>query len=296
MDGQKAAYAAAIISVILLGTSFAATKLGLAEMAPVTFALLRVFLASVIFLAWIYLGGNFALLKKAFTKDWPVFMLAGLTGIALAYIFENIAIVFTPTSQVSLVLVTDTLLIALLAFLFLKEKITAKNLAGIFIGIAGVLLIIFHGYDPLSVLIPAGFAGSILALFSSLAWAIYTILLKKKAEEYGPLIATAASTMLGIPFLLIASLLLEGSPLSLPSSINGALLLIYLSIFDSVLAFYLWTYALSCLKASNVGAIVLLMPIVASVLGVAFFGEQITPPLAFGAALIFAGIYFAEKE
>jgi drug/metabolite transporter (DMT)-like permease len=140
-------YIALIVSVILWATTFGATKLSLIEIPPISLALFRFVIASLILLLFIQVKKENKNLKNAFKKDTPFFIILGLVGISLMYILENFAIKFTTTSQAAIIMNTDPILIALLAYFFIGEKLHVKKILGIVIGFVGVSLVVFNEAD-----------------------------------------------------------------------------------------------------------------------------------------------------
>ena len=289
-------YIALIVSVILWATTFGATKLSLIEIPPISLALFRFVIASLILLLFIQVKKENKSLKNAFKKDTPFFIVLGLIGISLMYILENFAIKFTTTSQVAIIMNADPILIALLAYFFIGEKFNARKIFGIIIGFIGVSLVVFNEADFIALFKSQSFLGNILALAASLTWAIYTIMIKKKIEQYGTLTVTTISSIFGAIFLFFAVFLFEGFPNIATFSLNSWILILYLGIIISGLNFYLWNYALKHFDASKVGMYWFLAPIIAVIIGIFFFKESLTLMMILGTILIFIGIYLTEKK
>ncbi|MFW9995874.1 MAG: DMT family transporter [Candidatus Odinarchaeota archaeon] len=289
-------YTALLLSVFLWATTFAATKLSLTEILPVSLAFFRFLIASVLFLAIIKLNAEYQNLIRAFKKDLLYFLLLGFIGIALMYILENFAIKYTTTSQAAIIMNADPIIIAILSAIFIKEKMDISRIGGIIIGFTGVTLVVFNQGDLIALISSDNFAGNILALLSSFAWAVYTVMIKNKVEEYGPLVVTTASSVFGVFFLFFSVLLIEGLPDIPLFSFESWLLILYLGIVISVLSFYLWNYALEHLEASKVGFYWFLVPVIAIMIGIIFFKESLNVLMIVGTLLIFIGVYLVEKR
>ncbi|MHA2295682.1 MAG: DMT family transporter [Candidatus Hodarchaeales archaeon] len=286
---------ALLVSVLLWATTFAATKLSLAEIPPVSLALLRFLIASVILVTVIGVKKENKKFVKAFKKDSPYFIVLGLVGIALMYIFENFAIKFTTTSQAAIIMNTDPIIIVVLSYFFIKEKLDSNKIIGIIIGFFGVSLVVFNQGDLNAILSSDYFLGNMLALFSSFTWAAYTVMIKNKVEEYGSLVVTTISSIFGVVFLLFSTLLIEGFPDIFAFSLNSWLLVLYLGIVISGISFYLWNYSLKHLDASKVGFYWFLVPVIAIIIGIIFFNEKLNLLMIIGTILIFFGVYLVEK-
>ncbi|MFH1426917.1 MAG: DMT family transporter [Patescibacteria group bacterium] len=290
------AHLAILISVVIWASTFAATKIVLVEIAPITLAFLRFLIASVILVIAVWLTKQSKQLKNAFKQDTPFFLLLGLTGIALMFILENFAIKFTSTSEAAIIMNSDPILIAILAYFFISEKFNKYKVLGILLGFVGVLIVIFNKTDFASLIKTQSFLGNMLALTSSFAWAIYTIMIKKRVDKYGPTIVTTIASIFGAIFLLIAMFLFEGLPNFGSYTMNSWLLVLYLGVIVSGLSFFLWNYALKHFEASKVGMYWFLVPVIAVIIGILLFKEELTTQMIIGTLLIFTGIYLTEKK
>jgi len=290
------AHIALLTSVVIWASTFAATKLGLVEIAPITLAFLRFLIASFILVIAVWLTKQSKQLKNAFKQDTPFFLLLGLTGIALMFILENFAIKFTSTSEAAIIMNSDPILIAILAYFFIGEKFNKYKVLGILLGFVGVLIVIFNKTDFASLIKTQSFLGNMLALASSFAWAIYTIMIKKRVDKYGPTIVTTIASIFGAIFLLIAMFLFEGLPNFGSYTMNSWLLVLYLGVIVSGLSFFLWNYALKHFEASKVGMYWFLVPVIAVIIGISLFKEELTAQMIIGTLLIFTGIYLTEKK
>ena len=109
-------------------------------------------------------------LKQSFQKS---FLLLGLTGVALHYTLQNIALLYTSAMSAALISAGGTFIITLTAILFLKEKPTLAQQVGIAVSVAGVTLISLaedpnpNSTNPL--------LGNFLFLLGTVAWSAYTV-------------------------------------------------------------------------------------------------------------------------
>ena len=71
--------------------------------------------------------------------------------------------------------------------------------------------------------------------------------------------------------------------------------LFYMALFPSVISYLIYYYALSQIPASRVAAFAYLQPVLATIMAVAALGERVSGPLLAGGAVIFSGVYLAER-
>ncbi|MFA5843084.1 MAG: DMT family transporter [Candidatus Gracilibacteria bacterium] len=289
------AYVALLLSVFLWGINFSITKIGLFEVEPITLAFLRFFVASVLLVSAVFIVRRGKELKKAFVQDALFFMWLGFLGVALLFILENFALKYTTTSEASILMSCEVLLIAVLAYFFLGEKMSGYKMGGVALGFLGIFLVMFNQKDFLSLIHSQSFFGNILAFFSSLMWGIYTIMSKKRVQKYDPLVVVTMASIFGMLFLFLAMILFEGLPVITEFSIKAWFVIAWLGVIVSGVCYYLWNYALKYLDASKAGIYMFLMPVIATVFGLLIFDEKLTLQMVLGAGLVFGGIYLTEK-
>lgn len=293
---MKKAYIALLTSIFVWGVNFAVLKVSLFEVEPITLAFFRFLIASIVLVFIIVITKQCGELKKAFKHDSLFFLALGFFGITLLFTLENFALQLSSISEVSIVTSGDPILIVLLAYLFLGEKLNTQKITGIILGLIGVLLVIVNRADWLNLIESKSFIGNTLAFASTLSWAIYTIMSKKRVAQYKPVVVTTIASIFGTLLLLVFTLTLEGVPPISSYSTVTHLLLIYLGVIATALCLFTWNYALERLDASKVGIYMFLMPIIATIIGISFFKEQLTPQIIIGVMLIFTGIYFTERN
>ncbi len=289
-------YIALILSIILWATTFSIIKWSVPYIQPISLALFRFVLASIILFIIILIKKEGKQFLSALKKDTLFFALLGLFGIAVMYVFNNLAIYYTTTSEAAIIMNSDPLIIAVFAYFFLGEKWSLTKSIGLILGFIGVILVVFHNLDISMVIASQSLLGNFFAFGSSIAWAMYTVMIKKKIKHYGTLIITTISSIFGMIFLFVFAVIFEDVPSATSFSLPLWLIIFYLGVVVSGGAFLLWNYALSYLDASKVGMYWFLVPVIAVVMGVFLFKEVITLSMIIGTILIFLGIYFTEKK
>ena len=160
---------------------------------PFGFIMLRVLGASILFWGISFLGPK----EKIERKDWGRVMLCSLFGMAINMLafFKGLDL-STPIN--SAVLVTTTpIIVVILSFFLIKEKIRALKIVGIVIGLTGALFLVLYGNEirqdasniPL---------GNTLFLLNSLFFGLYLILVKKLLEKYHPITLLKWMFLIGI--------------------------------------------------------------------------------------------------
>lgn len=287
---------ALIFTVLIFGSSYAITKVGLEEVSPLVLSLIRSFIAC-IFLSSIIISkgdtGNFIAILK---DEWKYFAALGLVGVALFNIFQNVGVKLTSSALAGTLHNTIPLFVLILSWIFLHENVTKNKIIGMFTGMFGACIVVFVGKDFTDILHNQTIIGNALVLGSAVMWAIYTILNKNVSKHYNPLYLTASAYIFGSMFLLPVAASFEniGSLASL--SMKTWLIILYLGIFSSGITFFLWNFALSRMDSTKASVFIYLIPIVAMLIGWACMDEAITIYMLIGFVLTIFGIYLSGKK
>lgn len=283
---KRRAYLLLLLTILIWGTTFIATKVLLREVAPLMLTLLR-FLIAFIALVPFAMRQGFKL-RDVFK---PTFLLFGLTGTALYYSLQNLGMSYTSVSSTSLILSIVPVLTAVFAVIFLKERLSRLRIVGIVLVTIGMVMVAVSstsdsaGSNPL--------LGNILIFCSALAWAIYTIQGRKMVPSYPALVMTTASTGAGIIFITpfaVWEVFTRGLP---HFSLAGIADLLYLGLAASALTMFLWNYSLHTLPASVASTYINLVPII-GVASAYLLGEN--PPVLqiVGGVLAILGVWISS--
>ncbi len=198
------------------------------------------------------------------------------------------------TTAVNAVLINSCvpILIALCSLFINKEPLSLRQWAGILVSLSGVALIIVGG--KLGSLVELDFnRGDLLVLCAGLAWALYSVNLKRFPDELHPfsyLLGIMVAGLIGIlPFYFLELGMGYGLTANLPTLTT----IVYVAIFPSVLAFIFWNRAVRDIGANRAGVFIHLMPVFSSIMAIMFLGESIELFHLQGIALVFAGIFLA---
>ncbi len=277
--------------VLLWGSAFPLVKIALSEVPPVTLGLLRFLIATPILAVHAYLRDATGF-RALFRHNASALIGMGLTGVMGYHVFQNIGIQHTSATNSSLLIASNPIILAVLSSLFLKEKVTLTQAAGVVIGFLGVVTIVLTEDQGLPTGAP-GLVGDLLSLGGGASWAVYSIIGKRISPRTTPTELTAASTIIGTACLIPPTVLLE-TP-HLPSTGGGWLAIVVLSLGPTYLAYVLWNHVLSEEEATRVGVSLFLIPVVTTILSVAFLSEPLTPVMLTGMGLVLSGVFITER-
>ena len=307
-------HAAALLTIFLWGTTFISTKVLLTGLRPVEVLFLRFALG---FAALCLLYPRRLRLAGRRQELW--FAAAGLCGVTLYFLLENIALTCTLASNVGVLVSVSPMLTALLShFLLRRERLRPLFFAGLAVALAGVAMVSYNGAAVLE-LNPRG---DLLALLAAAAWSAYSLLTRKlsafgypvvqttrrtfawglltrKLSAFGyPVVQTTRRTFAwGLLFLLPVLPVLGFRPgLGTLTEPVYLLNLLYLGLGASALCFVTWGFAVGRLGAVRTSAYIYLVPVVTLVTSALVLGEPVTPLSLGGAALTVAGLALSEWE
>lgn len=280
------------LPVLFWACAFPLIIVSLRELSPVNLAILRLFIASVIFLCLVlFQRKRFSLFHK---KDLFMLFLLGFIGISVYHLSLNYGEQFVSAGAASLIIATIPIFVVVLAKLFLSEKIDKKIILGIIIGLVGVVLISLLGNPGARIEIDY-LSGALAVVLAAFVGAVYTIAGKKMMDRYNPLSLTAYAFLIGnlglIPFLSGSFFeeILQLSPVTWAA-------VLFLAFFPTVIAYSLWYTALEVKQASELSVFLYATPVISTMLGVVFLNEQITIFYVFGGALVLLGLYVVNKQ
>lgn len=280
---------ASLLTIIVWGTTFISTKILLDDFKPVEILFFH-FVMGLIALLLVYPRR----LKGTSKQQELIFVAAGLCGICLYYLLENIALTYTMASNVGVIISIAPFFTALLSHLFLKEeKPRANFFIGFAVAMAGIFLISFNGSK-----LELNPAGDLLALLAAFIWACYSVLTKKiSGYGYHTILTTRRIFCYGILFM-IPTLFLLDFKLELARFANPIYLfnIIFLGLGASALCFVTWNFAVKVLGAVKTSIYIYMVPVITVVTSVVILHEKITALAAVGTALTLAGLLLSESK
>ncbi len=287
---NTAGHITALITIVIWGTTFISTKILLADFTPIEILFFR-FLLGLIILIAIYPKR----LKLKSNKQELTFAAAGLCGICLYYLLENIALSYTMASNVGVIISIAPFFTAVLSHAFIKteEKLKAQFVVGFIVAMIGICLISFNGSE-----LELKPIGDILAIAAAFVWAVYSLLTRKiSSYGYHTIQATKRIFAYGIifmlPFLFIFNFNLDIQKLVKPAY---ALNLVYLGLGASALCFVTWNYAVKILGAVKTSVYIYMVPVITVVTSVIVLKEEITWTAKIGIGFTLIGLFVSESK
>lgn len=285
-----AGHGAALLTILIWGTTFISTKVLLTSFQPVEILFLRFVLG---FLALCLIYPRRLQLGERRQELW--FAAAGLCGVTLYYLLENIALTYTLASNVGVLVSVSPVFTALFShFLLRREKLRPAFFAGLVVALAGVVLLSYNG----SAVLKLDPRGDVLALLAAAIWSAYSLITRHISSFGYPVVQTTRRIFAyGLVFMLPALLIFGFRP-SLAAVLEpvNLLNLVYLGLGACALCFVTWNFAVGKLGAVKTSTYIYLVPVVTLATSALVLGEPVTPLSAVGAALTVAGLALSEHK
>jgi len=220
----------------------------------------------------------------------PAYYLAmGALNPCCYYLILFQAYALLPAQQAQALNYTWALMLSVLAVPLLKQRLTLRDIGALLLGYFGAVLIATRG-NLLSLEFDSGL-GVLLALVSTVLWALYWILNTRSATT--PSVTLLLCFLLGTP--LVWLVMLWKGEVALPVW-QGLLGAVYVGLFEMGVTFMLWLAALRRAKqVSRIGNLIFLSPFLSLIFIYLFLGESVVAATWLGLILIITAVIFQQK-
>ena len=274
----------------LWGFSFLAISVGLETLEPVLFAAFRYDVAAVLLLGYALVGD---------TAFWPTdrasasAVIAGGLFLVAANAFLFVGQRTVPSGVAAILQSLVPIATSLWALALLpEERVSARGAVGIALGLVGVGLIVRP--DPAN-LLGDDVVGRLLILLQVAGVALGGVLIQRARPTLDRTALTGWSMFVGALVLHAVSAGL-GEPFTLPRTVAAVGAVAYLGVFATAFAFVIYFTLLEGRGALETSLVAYLVPVVATVVGVAVLGESITALTVLGFLVVFAGFVVLKRR
>jgi drug/metabolite transporter (DMT)-like permease len=283
----------ALLTVVIWGASFVATKVALRYTNPDVVVWLRFSMGVVILGIAVIARRKFSLPEK---RDWPYLALLGFLGITFHQWLQSTGLVTAQATTTGWIIATTPVFMAMFGWLGLKEKLFWLQLAGILLSAMGVLLVVTQGDLVQLASGKFGTVGDILVLISAPNWAIFSVLSRRGLHKYPATLMMFYVMVFG--WLFSSILFFSQGGLNQIGHIpwEGWMGIAFLGIFCSGLAYIFWYDALQVLPVAQTGAFLYLEPVATVIVAALILGEQLFIATLVGGVLILAGVWLVNRK
>lgn len=280
----------ALFTIVFWGTSFVSTKVLLGY----DFSAVQIFTFRFVVTYLILLLACHRKFRCENLKHELILFICGITGCTLYFWTENTALTLSSSSNVSLIVCTNPLLIMIFGGLIYKsERLCKRQILGCFITFIGMVLVVLNGQFVLK-LSPLG---DLLALGSAFVWTIYSLVIRKLNGLYSTIFITRKVFFYGmltsIPVLLVDGVNIPWKNFAEPVV---TLNFLCLTVFSSLFGYLIWNKVLKQLGTVLASNYIYAIPLVTIVTAVIAIGERLTFLGILGALAIVFGMFLAEMK
>ena len=260
----------------LWGIGFVITKPGMEQFPPMLINGLRWSLTGLVLVWW------FPIPRK-FLKD---LLILSIIGCTLQYSLTFSGLNMIDASSAVLFVQFEVPFGVLIAFFWLKERPSVKNIIGLTIAFAGI--IVLSGAPNLE----GKYLGVLLVLSGAFTWSLGQVFAKPISENLNGVVITAWLGILAGPQLILASQIFEGNVIRniVSADYHAWLIVLYLGLLMNVLGYSIWYYVLGIYPVNKILPIMLLLPITGVMTAVIFLGERPDLKVFIGGIVILCGV------
>ena len=278
------AFAALATAGTIWGASFVVGKIALLELSVPHLVLYRFVFASIGFIPWL-LHSRAGLLRR----EWRVVATAAVIGVPVQFLLQFEGLSRTTASHAALMIGTAPVLVAVAAFIFLRERLRSVAWLALAASTIGVAMIVMHAVNPGTVSgAQPTLLGDALVLLSMLAAVVWILVSKQLMAHHSPVAVSGVITISGTVALAAWVIPRNGLP---PTHLAPGtwLAIVALGLIATTLSTVFWNWGLAHTDAGKAGAFINLEPVIGALLGVFLLHESLDLVAVLGGVLIVGG-------
>ena len=283
-----------VILSSIWGSAFIAIKISLFTFNPIAVASLRLIVASVFLLIFLYLSNNKIIFEK---NEIYILIIVGVVGNFIPFFLISWAEQHIQSNIAGLLMSIGPIMTLVLAHFFTKDdKFTLIKFISVLIGLAGTLFIIdFRNFFELNDGSSIRLVAKVSVILAAFGYMISNIIAYNKLRKLNTLVITTFATLFGaifsIPFLIYYEL-------SNPSSVsfNSTLAIIYLGLFPTAIAFQFRYHITKKSGPIFLSYVAYLIPAFAVLWGFIILNEKINYNSLIGIILVLIGVYIGQRK
>ncbi len=283
----------AIFTSVISGFAIIANKIFIVNLDPTIFTSIRALFIGIIFFIISSFQCKFDY-KKFKKVKWSYLIGIGFIGGALAFLLFFSGLKFTTGGRAAFIHKTLPVYITIFAVLFLKEKMTIKQIFALIIMLSGLFILTSSPITPTSLWSNPSL-GDLLIIVATILWAVENIIARHamiKGESN--FVVTFARMFIGFVFLFLSIPLLGKMDLLFNLTLEQTTNIMISTVI--LLGYVLfWYWSIKYINVSKASTILLLSPVISLILGVLILNEPVPIDQLMGSTLILIGAYFVVK-
>jgi drug/metabolite transporter (DMT)-like permease len=290
-------YAQLVLTTFLWGLAWPVGGLLAANLPPVSIAVLRYAIVVPVLFGMLRLRRQ----PISIQREWiPNLVVMGLLSTTLYQAFFLFGVKYAAASDDSLVIGVGPVLIAIMAAFVLNERLTRTKGLGLISGLCGILVISLLSPNTN---VPNRFLGISLVFGGAIAYALYTVILRRfvatnRAEN--PRTAPSSLSILAWISLFGWIMLIPFSILERPGTYSWGIVswvgILYLALLSTVVGYFLYIEGVSKIGASRAAVFGNLVPVFGLLTSVPLLGEKLSIWDAVSFLLILMGVVLVNRQ
>ncbi len=284
----------AVLAAVVSGFSIVANKVFIVDLDPIVFTSIRALLIGIVCFAISSIECNFKY-KKFKKVSWKYLIAIGLIGGSIAFLLFFTGLKLTTGGRAGFLQKTLPIYVTIFAFLFLKEKITKKQVFALIIMFIGIIVLTSSQIDP-AIFWSDPSLGDLLIIFATVLWAIeYTVSKYTIIKKESIFVVTFGRMFFGAIILFAIAVLWDKIYLLFELTAQQ-LFNIYISTIILFYYVFLWYLSMKYINVSKAATLLLLAPVISLLLGMMILNEPVSMIQLIGSALILIGAYVVSKS
>lgn len=292
MNSRNLAILALFIVALIYGLNYSIAKDVMPNyVQPFGFIFLRVTGATLIF--WTL--GLFVKATSIEKEDFKKIAFAAFFGVGINFLSFFKGLSLTTPINASVIAVIAPIMVLIFSSILLKEKLSYRKIAGVFVGLLGAIILILYGnasvLDGKDVVL-----GNFLVFVNAVSYGLYLVLVKKLATKYHPIIFVKWLYLFGViyivPFSIKEAIAINWQ--TMPTTIYYKVGFVVL--LTTCVTYLFNLFALTKLKPTTVGVFIYLQPVIATIYALFVGSDSLSVIKVLATIIIFLGVYLVTKE
>jgi len=293
MTKVSLAYVGIVMTTILWSSSLIFAKLIFDEVGPILFVALRYTLATP-FLFLLAFQRRKKQASGSVRAHWKILLITGVSGPFISQVLQYIGLELTTASDALLLLNLTPIFAVLLASPLLDERITLDKFIGLLIATLGATFIVMNASPNLALFSTERVIGNIIVIISTIFFAINGIAGKIAVKSTNTVSTTFYSTLFAVPFIWITASFFEDVSVLLTMSIEVWIIILWVALVNTVIAFMLYYESMKHIEASRVQIILNLIAVWGVMMSILVLNETVTLLQILGGVLTIIGVIVAQ--
>ena len=265
------------------GSAFMFIKISAVDFGPILLVTLRLLIAALVFMPFLLRKKKRSLFKSYF----PAILIIAIVSNAIPFTMFAYASLGATSNMLGILNGTTAFLTTIIAYFWLKEAVTSKQIIGLFFGFIGVLILVNPSNGSTTLM------ASLCAMIGSLCYAFNATYLQKYHSNSDKIVLIGWSMLFGGLFMIpLASFNL---PNAMPDT-NSILALFWLAVISTGVGYLAYVRLIDRIGAVKTATLTYLLPVFSIIWGAIFLQEKITIFILGGFIFVMMGMYYANTS